>query len=361
MAKENISPSLKFEDLPTYQSVIERLKSRPYATHLLMGNGFSMAYDNKIFSYNALYDFIEKLEDPTLSKLFEVIKTKNFELVMRQLDSFIEIAKAFDLDGTLLKILTNANLQLQQSLIDAVSSLHPEHVFSIPHEKSINCAAFFNEFLLNNGQIFTTNYDLLMYWVLMRKEETKGNDGFGRELLNAEAVKYSQEEPLYSDELFWGGKGKLQNVFFLHGSLPLFDTGINILKEVYTSEHYLLENIKIRMANKEYPVFVTAGNGNEKLNHIKHNPYLNFCFDRLSEIEGSLISFGFNFGDYDEHIIDAINKASNNGSTPKDGKKLWSIYIGVYSESDLDHIKKIQSKFLCKVNVYNARTANIWE
>lgn len=361
MAKDNLAPNLKFDDLPTYQSVIEKLNKRTDPKHLIMGNGFSMAYDHKIFSYNALYDFIEKLADPTLSKLFEVIKTKNFELIMQQLDSFIEIAKAFDVEGKLIEALIEANLLLQQSLIDAVSSLHPEHVFEISEEKSTKCAEFFNEFLLNNGQIFTTNYDLLMYWVLMRNEETQGNDGFGRELLNPEAVKYNKDEPLYSDELFWLGKGKSQNVFFLHGSLPLFDTGINILKEVYTSEHYLLENIKIRMSNKEYPVFVTAGNGNEKLNHIKHNSYLNFCYDRLSEIEGSLISFGFNFGEYDEHIIEAINKASNNGLIPKDGKRLWSIYIGVYSESDLEHIKKIQSKFLCKVNVYNARTANIWE
>jgi hypothetical protein len=132
-------------------------------------------------------------------------------------------------------------------------------------------------------------------------------------------------------------------------------------KEVYDSKNYLLENIKLRMKNKEYPVFVTAGNGNEKLNHIRHNPYLNYCYEQLSSVEGSIVSFGFNFGEYDEHIIEAVNIAAHNGFIPKDGKKLWSIYIGVYNDDNLKHIKKIQGKFRCKVNVYDARTAPVWD
>ncbi len=78
----------------------------------------------------------------------------------------------------------------------------------------------------------------------------------------------------------------------------------------------------------------------------------------MSKITGSLISFGFNFGEYDEHIIAAVNKAAKRGA--QSGDKLFSIYIGVYSKEDLEHIKNIQEKFACKVNVYNAQTANIW-
>lgn len=361
MAAENIPLDLKFEELMSYQDVLKKLaRNKKREKHLITGNGFSMAYDPKIFSYNALYNFIEELNDPVLTKLFKIIDNKNFELVMQQIDNFIEIAKAFDANEQLLEKLKAANHKLQTSLIEAISSLHPEHVFKIPEEKSKKCAEFLNEFLLNKGKVFTTNYDLLMYWVLMRNTETKGNDGFGREMLNPTEVIRKQEEAEWSD-LIWGENDEEQTIFFVHGSLPLFDTGTQILKEVYDNEHYLLDNIKKRMESKEYPVFVTAGNGDEKLNHIKHNPYLNFCYDKLSSIEGSLISFGFNFGEYDEHIIEAINKAANNGFTPKDGKRLWSVYIGVYSDDALEHIKRIQNKFYCKVYVYNARTANIWD
>src|SRR5690554_3822494 len=356
MAKDNIKQDFKFEDLPDYQSVIEKLNKRPQSKHLIMGNGFSMAYDHKIFSYNALYDFIEKLEDATLSKLFEVINTKNFELVMRQLDNFIEIAKAFDDTGVMVKALQDANQSLQESLIQAVSSLHPEHVFAIPDTESQSCYNFLKEYLSNGGKVFSTNYDLLLYWILMRNTAENAIDGFGQELLNPVETRKGGDPEF--DDLLWGKYKEEQSVFYLHGTLPIFDTGTRIEKEVYKDSKYLLDNIKERMDNKEYPIFVTAGNGTEKLNHIYHNRYLTFCYESLSKITGSLVSFGFNFGEYDEHIIDAVNKAAKRGA--QSGEKLFSIYIGVYSETDLEHIKNIQDKFDCKVNVYNAQTANIW-
>ena len=67
---------------------------------------------------------------------------------------------------------------------------------------------------------------------------------------------------------------------------------------------------KKRINNKEYPVFVTAGDGKQKLAHILHNQYLNYCYKTLASIAGSLVVFGFGFGKYDEHIIEAINKAA---------------------------------------------------
>jgi hypothetical protein len=356
MAKGNISQKLKFEDLPNYKFVVDRLNKRNYPKHLIMGNGFSMAYDHNIFSYNALYDFIEKLQDSTLSKLFEVINTKNFELVMRQLDNFIEIAKAFDKEGALIKALTEANQLLQQSLIDAVSSLHPEHVFEVPEEKSKACFTFLNEYLENKGKVFSTNYDLLLYWVLIRNNPDSSNDGFGKEHLNPVETRRGQEAEF--GDLYWGKYKEEQSVFHVHGTLPIFDTGIEIEKEVYRDRNYLLQNIKERMDKKDYPIFVTAGDGNEKLKHIYHNRYLTHCYEQLSKITGSLVSFGFNFGEYDHHIIEAVNKAAKRGA--QSGDKLFSIYIGVYSNDDLEYIKSIQGEFDCKVNVYNSQTANIW-
>ena len=112
------------------------------------------------------------------------------------------------------------------------------------------------------------------------------------------------------------------------------------------------------MENKQYPIFVTAGNAKEKLTHIMHNKYLSYCFERLSSIQGSLVTFGFNFGEYDTHIIEAINVAAHHGKAS--GEKLFSVYIGVYSDSDLAYINSIKGKIKCKVTPYNARTANIW-
>ena len=357
MAKGNLEADLKIEDIPSYQQVLQKLNARPKPKHLIMGNGFSMSYDHTIFSYNALYDFIEKLEDPTLSKLFEVINTKNFELIMRQLDNFIELAKAFYIDENMVNALTDANQLMQKSLIDAVSALHPEHVFEVGEVKSKACFNFLNEYLEKEGKVFSTNYDLLLYWVLMRNESKKAIDGFGREHLNPVQTRRGNEDAEFGD-LHWGKHKDEQTVYHIHGTLPIFDTGIEIEKEVYTTRKYLLENVKSRMESKDYPIFVTAGDGTEKLKQIYHNRYLTYCYENLCNITGSLISFGFNFGENDYHIIDAVNKAAKYGA--QSGEKLFSIYIGVYSEGDLEYIKSIQDKFECKVNVFDSKTANVW-
>jgi hypothetical protein len=346
---------MNIDNLQTYQDVINHLIKEKRTKHLLLGNGFSMAYDAKIFSYNALSTFIENSEDELLKQLFKSINTKNFEIIMQQLDLLTDVAKVFNAEKELIDKIQQTSENLKNSLINAVQVMHPEHVYKIPEEKSLACCAFLEDYLANNGYIFSSNYDLLLYWVLMRNTSKNAGDGFGRELENSLEDKYIPDYEVEYSELRWGKHKESQSVFYLHGALPLFDTGVDIIKEEYDGD-YLLDNIKARMEKKEYPIFVTAGNALEKLTHIMHNRYLSFCYDALSLITGSLITFGFNFGDNDTHIIDAINKAAQQPLA----NRLRSVYIGVYSDSDLAHIEQIEKKFKCPVRMYNAKTANIW-
>lgn len=344
------------EHYKTYGEVMQTLAKKQRKVHLLLGNGFSMAYDPKIFSYNALYDFVAALGDPALIKLFQAIKTKNFELVMGQLEMFVALLDAFESREGLQDRVREAGARLKQSLLDAVGALHPEHVFKVPADRLAQCAEFLNSFLTTGGSIFTTNYDLLLYWVLLRGAVPNHVDGFGRELLNPVESRNGEEQDW--SELRWGPNQDRQNVHYLHGALPLFDTGLDIVKEEYTGDAFLLENISTRLKKGEYPVFVTAGNGDEKLERIRHNRYLSFCYDQLCKTGGSLVSFGFNFGDYDLHVIDAINKAAKHGA--KDPDRLWSVYIGVYSSEAALHIANIENRFQCKVNTFDAKTTPAW-
>jgi hypothetical protein len=347
---------MKIDELDTYEEVIKYLNKEGREKHLLLGNGFSIAYSKDMFSYNALSDFIMKSKNTLLQKLFKTINTKNFELIMKELDNFAEIAKVFSTDKQLVKKIKEASETLKNSLIDAIKELHPEHVFKIDEDENSNCALFLSEYLSKGGKIFSTNYDLLLYWITMRNKFVTRVDGFGKDVENYDKDK-TKDELEYS-ELRWGKYKDEQAVFYLHGALQFFDTGIEIIKEVYESHQYLLDKIKMRIDDKDYPIFVTAGNANDKLNHIMHNKYLSFCYDEFSDIKGSLITFGFNFGDYDTHIIDAINKAAKQGR--RMGDRLHSIYIGVYSDEGLEHIESIRDKFKCKVKLYNAKTAGIW-
>lgn len=346
-------------ELMTYQEVIELLHNKNRKKHLLLGNGFSMSYDSGIFSYNALSKFFDKIENDLLQRLFQIVKTSNFELLMVQLENVAKISEVFGADKDVVLNIRKASETLKECLIGAIKDLHPEHVFKIQEEKSKACGIFLNEFLANEGHIFSTNYDLLLYWVLLRNKLDRICDGFGRETDDTEEWIDTLDREW--SELRWGINSDNQNIHYVHGALHLFDTGIYIIKEEYTSEHVLLENVKERMENKEYPIFVTAGNGEEKLSHIRHNRYLSYCYDKLSNIEGSLICYGFGFGAYDEHIIAAINNAAKK-KKGQDGKwqLLKSIYVGIYSEEDLKHINSINWKFKVPVRLFDAKSVNAW-
>lgn len=340
----------------TFDEVISSLQKKKRQTHLLMGNGFSMAFDKEIFSYNALYEFLSSKDDEGINKLFAAIKTKNFELVMQQLDTTLAILGSFNADPELQKQISEAAEKLKNGLINSIQQLHPEHVFKVGEDKSLACSKFFNLFLQTGGHLFTTNYDLLLYWVLMQQNLANHVDGFGRELLNPTEIAQGEEAD-WSD-LLWGPNSENQNVHYLHGALHLFDARRSIIKETYDFNGYLMDNIKARLDDGQYPIFVTAGNGDEKLEHIRHNQYLSYCYNALSKINGSLVTFGFNFGEYDEHIIEAINKANHYRS--KAEPKLWSVYIGTYSDSDVEHINSIRHKFHPKIYTYDAKTAPVW-
>lgn len=342
--------------LESFEDVLASIKKNPKREfHLLLGNGFSVAYDPKIFSYNALHDFVKKLDDKDLSTILSVIETRNFEVIMQYLDHFSALIDAFGADPALKERVNAASAKLKTSLLDAVKALHPEHVFKVPEDQSKECAAFLQTFVASGGNIFSTNYDLLLYWVLMRNNLFEHIDGCGRDLMNDTGEYMKPEDQIWSD-LIWGKHRNKQNVFYLHGALPFFDNGVEVVKEEYTVYNYLLANISARMEKGEYPIFVTAGDGQQKLKHITHNQYLTYCYDRFCQAEGSLVTFGFGFGPYDEHIIDAINKAAKR----KPPNKLWSVYIGVYSDEDKKYIEQIESKFRCKVHIYDAKTVKVW-
>lgn len=342
--------------LETFDDVRASITKNPQRRfHLLLGNGFSVSYDPKIFSYNALHNFVSNLKDPDLSKILEVVETRNFEVIMQYLDHFSALVTAFGGDPALKKRVNAASAKLKTSLLDAVKALHPEHVFMVPEEQSKACAAFLLAFLKTGGNIYSTNYDLLLYWVLMRNGIEGHVDGCGRELENDTGHPMNPEDQIWS-ELMWGKSRDRQNVFYLHGALQFFDSGVAVLKEEYDAFNYLLEKISARMDQGQYPIFVTAGNGQQKLRHITHNQYLTFSYDNLCRAKGSLVTFGFGFGEHDEHIIDAINRAAKQAKSDC----LRSVYIGVYSKDDKAHVEQIAHKFRCKVHVYNAGTTKVW-
>ena len=89
--------------LLTFAQVMAKTKN----PHLLLGNGFSMAYDSKRFSFTSLLQsaidssIINK--DDLIYKVFEKLGTADFESVMKILDDSQKIIKIYDENGDLVK------------------------------------------------------------------------------------------------------------------------------------------------------------------------------------------------------------------------------------------------------------------
>ena len=188
--------------LMKYEDVVRHLKNEKRIPNLLIGNGFSISYSPSIFSYNALSSFINSSDDSELKTLFSVINTSNFEQIMRELDLFAKILKAFYDSLDIIKKLNALSEKLKKLLIEAVETSHLENVFSISQNKLDSCANFLNFFTESKGKIFSTNYDLLLYWVLMRSGNKNCIDGFGRDKEDGQEF-VPAEEADYS-ELRWG-------------------------------------------------------------------------------------------------------------------------------------------------------------
>ena len=348
-------------DLKSYQEVMDHFKQQGRRINLLLGNGFSIAYDKDIFSYNALNRFIMDSDDETVKQVFQVYNTQNFESIMQQLNCMVDVLKILDAPNNLCDKVKTLSVDLKRKLIDAISAMHPEQVFKVDEAKSKHCADFLRVYIDSEGQIFSTDYDLLLYWVLLRNGVENFVDGFGREAENIEDGKLIREDDIEWSELIWGKYKGTQNVHYLHGALPLFDDGKDIIKLEYNGVDYLLDVIKKKIDDGSYPVFVAAGNSKEKMQHIAHNKYLNYCYERLCQATGSLVVLGFSFGDNDTHIIDAINEAGRHGLPGSPNDKLMSVYVGVFSDEDYQHMQSIKDKFHFKMECFNARTAHIWE
>ena len=348
----------KIREYNSYQEVLEHLNSKNRVKNLLFGNGFSIAFNPNIFSYNALAKKINDGGDEELKGVFKTLGTQNFELAMKQLDIMCRVVD--DLKGPVdfKDKIKKVHEKIKQALIDTISSMHPVNVFSVQNEKAKVCADFLREFLdsrnnhngkkISGGQIFSTNYDLLLYWVVMSQlVESHGNgkycDGFAYEDGGRE-------------RLIWGYHRDTQNIHYLHGTLPFFNEGGELVKLRYNG-NTLIENVTDQIKDNKYPLFVAAGTKEDKKEQISQSAYLRFCYEKLCKIEGALVILGFRFGENDEHIIDAINKAAD---MRRGGNRLFSVYIGYYSDGDKSRIARIENKFKCAVRIFPSSTLKIW-
>lgn len=319
--------------------------------NVLLGNGFSIACCPEIFTYDSLFKSSNFSE--CIKKVFQEFKTNDFEKIIKKLNETLKICQIYNVKQSSIKQIYFDSEKIKKELVDVISNKHPEHQHRIKNYKY--CSAF--KFISNFNNIFTLNYDMLLYWILMFKERDAKileqlnitlkdyADGFGRRYKNAPLNWY---------------KNSLQNVFYLHGALHLFDDNLDIIKAETTDEFNLMESIKDRLNEETYPLIVTEGTSNEKLEKISHNKYLQNSYDKLNEISGTIFIHGHSLDKNDKHIFNQI----------KYNSYIKRVYISIFKPQN--NIEEIKDKaFTLLINkreekpkelfYYDAESAHAWD
>jgi hypothetical protein len=306
-------------ELLTFDEALEQANGGK--RHLLLGNGFSRACRNDLFAYEALFTQAKKNLSPSAKKAFDALKTTDFEAVMRALKQACDLVRVYaPTRPKLAETLAADAEKLRDVLAQAIASSHPDRPNNITDEEFRAC----RKFLSNFQNIYTLNYDLLLYWALMHSDvddlTIPCNDGF------------HQPEDGPEDYVVWevGDVGS-QNVFYMHGALHLFDAGAEIQKYTWCNTGIaLVEQIREALANNRYPIYVAEGSSESKMQRVQHSAFLSRGFRSFAQIGGSLFIYGHSLAINDEHVLRLMERGT-----------VSTAYVSIYGDPQTKDNKRI--------------------
>lgn len=264
-------------------------------TGILTGNGASRAiWEN--FSYGSLFNVAtERNTRRPLSeadtRLFHDYRTQNFEQVLWALVTARRVGEIY---GQETALYCESYTSIQEALIEAVRSTHiPWNRVTEP-----NLAAL-KDCLRGHKYIYSTNYDLLIYWAIMHNDH-QGNikDLFFGDAFNIADTRVGRRDSV---------------VVYLHGGLHLCKSNDGkTIKRTSPNTGNLLDSFGEQNPTfpDATPLFVTEGTSEDKLRSISQSDYLSFAYKLLSEHDGALCIFGHSLSSSDSHLVDAINNSN---------------------------------------------------
>lgn len=332
-------------------------KARP---HLLLGNGFSVAYDQDRFSYRALRDHAQAQGSigSLAEKFFSTLGTYDFEIVIRQL---VDAANALSiLDATKhsaeIRMLQAEADSLKEALAQTLASLHPNR----PSDLTDDAYARVREFVNRHGRVFTANYDLLLYWAVMQDAAPESqdfrptDDGFRSPEHDADYVVWNHLNP------------QSQTIYYLHGALHVYRDAQSAELQKLTWKRTgdaLIDQIRLQLSANRFPLIVAEGTSTDKLGKIQTSDYLSRGLRSLAAVGGGTMSFGLSFSANDAHIVSAIVQS-------KVKRLAVSIYGDVGSAQNHATIQAVNrlvadrlsfnSRIPLEVEFYDAITVPLW-
>jgi hypothetical protein len=315
--------------------------------HVLLGNGFSIGLDED-FGYPNLYRYVIQ-KAPDFVKFFPDPNRPNFEEALRAVSDPAD------------------KIRIRNALIRAVAAVHPQHSLSLSDGECISARNFLEHFIGRRrqqiGSVFTTNYDLLLHWVMSRQGKTKGT----KQKTQLKAFDGFENNGEWRD-------GADAQVYYLHGAVHIYERPYNSRREKFYTEMLRYEDVRIPLkqqvalllANGDLPVFVAAGTAEEKRSLQRGGRdgrgYLKSARRKFEQVCGDqrnvLFTFGHSFGASDDHITEAIGQG-----------RVGTVFIGVFSDNDKSRALELEERWsearratgasIC-VKTYDAAECNVW-
>ena len=322
----------------SYQDALNQLEDGEKRS-ILIANGFSQAWDAKIFNYANLLDAASfDKRDLEIRGLFTASHTYDFEAIMRQLVSAQIVLETYGADTKLIDTIKADQEILKDALLDAITKTHPGLPSEVTDDQYVSVRTFLSGF----KNVFSLNYDLLFYWA-----RNKSN---------------LDPDPYKTDDGFrwpntWSVTETKQYFFFLHGGLHIYDNGLGIRKHACTEYgETIIEQVRDNLNQGRFPLFVSEPNDSKKKEKIEHNPYLYHSFRALKQLDHVLFIHGHSMDENDKHIFDQIASSG-----------VRKIYVSIFGNENTDENKRTKANaraylesLTVSVDFYQAETAPIW-
>lgn len=254
---------------------------------LLLGNGLSINVWPH-FAYGSLFDHaLQNGFTDADRALFD--GTQNFERALSDLMTAMRVNATLDLNT---QPILDRYRNIQVALGQAIRAVHVNRI-------SDDSLLAIRRELLSYEWIFTTSYDLILYWAM-------GCDGW----------------PPFFDAFMHGARrefdpkraharaGQLP-VYFLHGALHLVVGGDGTTWKLRrTGLTGLLAQFgkPIDGDSQARPLLITEGSAHEKVRAIEGNAYLAHALATLRERDQPLVVFGSSLSPQDDHLAEALSE-----------------------------------------------------
>jgi hypothetical protein len=319
---------------------------------LFAGNGLSLEWNQENFAYDSLLGETSSTLPRVVREVFKRFGTVNFEAVIRRIEDATTVAEIYGRVPDFRSKLTDFQARLQEDLAQTRDAF--SHALRLHHPDDASMVAApqrraFSSFLTNFSELFTANYDLLLYWVMNGNKslQNRFKDGF---------VSSGLGTPL-----IWSTRSEKQTTHYMHGALHLVRRDSGELEKLPLGMTGMPMSAVVRqnLIAGLTPLIISEGKSELKLARIRADAYLRHCYSALSRIEVPLFVHGFSFSEQDAHICQAIVES-----------QCPEIYVSLHSREDLlreavEHMilargKRGKTHPSLRVTYYDAMSAHPW-